>query len=147
MSDPIDDSCADRFPIVLAIRLAGDVLAVAVADAVFGQRIVSVGIGDIAGEGACVAGVPVDHEVLVRDRGQHCCAFFAGAGVAGHLVFEQQDDVALGAGFRGFLELGVDRRAVGFLVFEPPEIETADAVGLEGFGQLDALGRAERPAL
>ena len=48
-------------------------------------------------------------------------------------------NVALGAGFRRFLQLGIDRRAVGFLVFEPPEIEAADAVGLEGLRQLDAM--------
>ena len=44
----------------------------------------------------------------------------------------------LGAGAGGLAQLVVDGRAIGLLIFEAPEIEAADAVGLEGFAEIDA---------
>src|SRR5271170_229077 len=80
---PIDEALADRLPFVFAARLAGHALAVAMADAIFWQRIVAIRIWNVPRESPRIAGVPVDHEVLVRNRRQHGRAFFPGAGVAG----------------------------------------------------------------
>ena len=137
LADPIHDAAADWSPGVFLIGLANYIFAVAVADAIFREQCVAVGIGRAA-ESRGVAGIPVEHEIFVGDGIQHGGGFLAGGGVAGHFVFEQQDQIFLGATLRGLLELGVDGGAVGSGIVEAPEIEAADALGFESLGEGDA---------
>src|ERR1019366_2680468 len=55
-------------------------------------------------------------------------------------VFEDERDALSLRGLGGGAELVVDGCAVGCLVFETPEIEAADFVGLELFRERDACG-------
>src|ERR1700761_7963157 len=123
LTDPVNHTAAYRSPFVLATGQTLHVLAVAMTDAFFWQQVVAIRIWRVIGEGSGVAGIPVEHEVLVRDGLEHGCGFRAGCRIARHLVLEQQDDAALLAGFRGLAQLIVDGRAIWLLIVEPPEVE------------------------
>ena len=67
LADPVDDAGADGLPFEFAAGLTGDILCVAMADAVFGNEVVAGGKRCFGGEGSGVAGIPVEHEVSVGD--------------------------------------------------------------------------------
>ena len=90
-----------------------------------------------APDGCGISGIPVQHEVLVRNRLQHGSRLFARCGVAGHLVLEQEDEIVFGAALRGLLQFGIDRRPVRLLIIQPPVVETANSVRIERFGKRD----------
>ncbi len=131
LPDPIDDASTDRSPLEFAVGFADRVFAMAVADAMLRQQLIVVGIRRVAGECGGVAGIPVEHEIVLGNFGQQCGGLFAAARVAGHLVFEQQNQIVPGAGSRGLAQLIVDGGAIGLWIFEPPEIEAANAIGIE----------------
>src|SRR5207302_6565659 len=83
---PVDEPAAHGCPIVL-LAFFDDVFAVAVPDAVFGQKLVAVGIWDFAARGS-VAGIPIQHECRGLDRGENFCRLGSGCRVAGGLVFQ-----------------------------------------------------------
>ena len=64
--------------------------------------------------------------------------FPARCGVAFELIFEDQQELLFACFVGCFEELGVDGFAIGSLVVETPEVEAADAVGLELAGEGDA---------
>ena len=136
LPNPIHDAAAYRSPIVFVIGLAHHIFAVAVPDAVFGQQFIAGWIGR-ASQGRGIAGIPVQHEVLVWNRLQHGSRLFACCGVAGHLVFEQKDDVVFGAAFRSLLQFGIDGRTVRLLIIQPPIVETANPVRVERLAKRD----------
>ena len=138
LAHPVDHAAAHRRPFRLAIGFANRILAMAVADAMFGQQIVVVGVGRVIREGRGVARIPIEHEVGLGDGGQCFRCFLAAARVAGHFVFEQKDEIVLGASARCLAQFVVDGRAIGLGIVEPPEIETADAIGREGLAEIDA---------
>ena len=80
---------------------------------------------------AALPGIPVEHEVFVGDGFEDGGRLFSRGRVAGHFIFQQQDQVALGAGLSGGAQLVVDRGAIGRLILQPPEVEAADAIGFE----------------
>ena len=63
--------------------------------------------------------------------------FFPGGGVTCEFVFENEDDVLLSSLIGGFTQFVVDRSSVGNLIFQPPEIKDADAIGVKGLGQFE----------
>ena len=139
LARPVDDACADGRPFPFAIGLADNIFSVAVADAFFGQQVVAFGERVAGGEGGGVAWIPVEHEAGFGHGAEGVRGFSAGGRVAGHFIFEQQDEVVAGAFARGVAEFFVDGGAIGLHVIETPEIEAADAVGVESFGELDAV--------
>src|SRR5215813_2486803 len=83
LSNPIHDASSDGRPLVFSVRKALYVLAVAVTDTLFRQQVVAGWVGCVVRESGGVAGVPVQHEVLVRNCIQDADRFFSGSGVAG----------------------------------------------------------------
>ncbi len=57
LTHPIDDAPTNGSPLKLTTRLTHRIFAVAVADAVFGQKMIVVGIRRVAGECGGIAGV------------------------------------------------------------------------------------------
>src|ERR1700690_3217229 len=87
LPNPIHNTAANRSPVVLVVRLAHDILAVAVPDALLGQELIASRKGR-ASDGGGIAWVPVQHEIPVRNRLQQRSGFLAGCRVAVHLVLE-----------------------------------------------------------
>src|SRR5882672_5681056 len=67
LSHPINHATTDRSPAVFVVRLELYVLAMAMPDAVFRQHTIS-GRVWCACQGCSVSRIPVQHEVLVRNR-------------------------------------------------------------------------------
>src|SRR5215472_2868798 len=80
LASPIDDAPAHGSPIELR-ALFDDIFAVAVADPILGQQIISVRVGNLAA-GSGVARVPVEHERTLLQRAQDLHRFPGGSGVA-----------------------------------------------------------------
>ena len=153
LPNPIDNAATDRGPIVYVhlflfrciVRRAHYIFAMAVPNAVFGQQLIASWIGGLSDDGG-VARIPVQHQVLGWNRFQHGSRFFARGSVAGHFVFEQQNEIVFGAAFGSLLQFGIDCRPVRLLIIKPPVVETANPVGVESFGERDAA-RVVCPAL
>ena len=73
----------------------------------------------------------------LRDAGEGSGGFSSRGGVAGELVFEHEHDVLRGGVFGGLLQLVVDGGAVGLDIVDAPEVETADLIRFELFGEGD----------
>src|SRR5580658_3738762 len=99
LTNPVDDATAHWSPIIFVTVRGDDIFTVTVSYALFGQRFIAGWVGRAA-EGGGVAGIPVEHEVLVWNRLERGSRFFAGRCVARHFVFEQQHDVIFGAALR-----------------------------------------------
>jgi len=129
----INDAATHALPGISAVGRALYVFEVHVADAIFRQHGVAFGENFIA-EARRVAGIPVEKEILIGNRLEGACGLCCCGGVALVFIFEDEDDVLL-RGFVGeFAELFVHAFAVGFVVFETPEVEEADFVGAEVVG-------------
>src|SRR5580704_9007048 len=103
LAGPVDDASAHGGPVV-AVALLDRILAMAMTDAVFGQKIVAVGIGNFTGCGS-VAGIPVQHERRRLHGFENLGGLGAGGGVARGLVFQNEDDsflLRLGGGVAQF---------------------------------------------
>src|SRR5258708_8792102 len=138
LPNPIHDARTYRSPIVLAVRLAHHVLAVAMPNAVFGKQFIPGWIRR-ASQGCCVPWIPVQHEILVGNRLQQGSRLFPRRCVARHFVFEKKDNAVFGATFSSLLQLGIDCRAVRLGIIQTPEVETADAVCVEGLAEPDTV--------
>src|SRR4029077_12553195 len=99
LPNPIHNTAANRSPIVFVVRLVRYVFAVAVSNALFRQQLIAGWIGRTP-DGHRIARVPVQHEVLVWNPLQHSSRLFARGCVAGHLIFQEEDEVVFGAAFR-----------------------------------------------
>src|SRR6202163_5161493 len=119
LSNPTHDASAYRSPIVFVVGLAHHIFAVTVPNAVFGQQLITGWIWS-ASEGSGIPGIPVQHEVFVWNRLRPSSRLFSACGVAGHLVFEQEDEVIFGAAFRSLLQFGIDRRPVRLRIVQAP---------------------------
>src|SRR5579859_533364 len=97
---PINDSRSHGRPLVLFTRLPHDIFCMAMPDALKRQQAVPVGIRGAA-QRRGVSGVPVEHEVLVRNGFEDGGRLLTRGRVASHLIFQQQDQVALRAGLSG----------------------------------------------
>src|SRR5712692_942106 len=91
LSKVIDDPAAHLHPLVLPVRTSDDVFAVHVADAIFRQARVTVGIGYFTATGS-VAGVPVQFEIGRTNGRKRARRFGAGSRVAGSFILDQQRD-------------------------------------------------------
>ena len=111
---------------------------VAVSNAVFGDEVKAGWEGVEFAAGYGVAWVPVELEVRGLDGGEGLGGFAAGCGVAFIFVFEDEQEVVFACARGCFEELGVDGFAIGLRVIETPEVEAANAVGLELLGEFDA---------
>src|SRR5258708_21888721 len=144
LPNPIHDARTYRSPIVLVVRLAHHILAVAMPNAVFGKQFIPGWIRR-ASQRSCVPWIPVQHEVLVRNRLQQCSRLFPRRCVAGHFVFEEKDDVVFSAAFSSLLQLGIDCRAVRLGIIQTPVVEAANPVRAEGLAERDTV--LEQPVL
>ena len=138
LAHPIHHSIAHRSPLVLPIRLAFHILAVAMADAVLRQQIVSIGIRRVIRKSGCVAGVPVEHEMGRLHRIQNLGSFGPGGGIETGIIFQKQDNAFLARFGGGIQQLLVNGCAIRSLILQSPKIETAYAIGLECLGQFNA---------
>ena len=103
----------------------------------FGIARVAAGIRHLVAE-LRVAGIPGDLQRLVRNRRRAAAPASApGRGVARVLVFEHERQAALRRLGRRRAHDVVDRGAVRLLIVEPPEIEDADPIGVEGARELE----------
>ena len=66
------------------------------------------------------------------EAGKRGSRFFTRRGVARHLVFQDEDHLVLGRFFRGLLQLRVDRIAILCNVVQPPKVEAAHPICVEG---------------
>ena len=135
LSCPVNESSADRRPLDFAVRIFHGVLYMAVVDAVFGQQ--GPGCGEsvefAAHDG--VGGIPVENEVGRLNCIERAYGFATGGGVAFEFVFEDEQDAMLGGYFRGGSEFLVDGSAVGSDIVKAPEVEAANFIGIELFGE------------
>src|SRR5579859_633372 len=138
LSGPIDDPSAHGGPSGLAgIGNPGDVLAMAMADAILRQQMVAVRVRNLAATRG-VTGIPIKHEGWRRHGGKNLRCFSASSGVAREFIFENEDHPLLGGGVCRFRQFRVNRRTIGSLLFKAPEIKTAHTIGAERFRQRDA---------
>src|SRR5258708_33691478 len=138
LPNPIHDARTYRSPIVLAVRLAHHILAVAMPNAVFGTQLIPGRIRR-ASQRRCVPWIPVQHEILVWNRLQQGSRLFPRRCVARHFVFEKKDDVVFGAAFSSLLQLGIDCRAVRLGIIQTPVVEAANPVRAEGLAERDTV--------
>src|SRR5713226_5786987 len=131
LANVVYDAAPHCSPFGGAVRLANDVFAVHVADSIFRQKRVAIREWRFAASG-CVAGVPVQLEVRRSNCGERSRSLGAGGSVTRLFIFEQQRNAALASLRRGFDQFFIYCRAMGFLVFKPPEIEDAHPVRVEG---------------
>jgi len=139
LGGPIDKTFVDRRPDDLAGVILDGVFDVAVMDAVFGESVPAAGEGVEFAAHDGVAWIPVESEVAGGDAGEGLGGLAAGGGVAGELIFENQHDSLLAGSFGGLLQLVVNGAAEGLGVVEAPEVEAADFVSAEGFGEVDGV--------
>src|SRR6266700_5563104 len=91
LSDAVDHPTAHLQPFVLPVRTSDDVFAVHVADAIFREMRITVGVGYFTATG-CIAGIPVQFEVgRTNDRERARC-FGSGSCIAGSFILDQQRD-------------------------------------------------------
>src|ERR1019366_7474063 len=99
-------------------------------DAIFRQQLPAGGEGVELAVHDGIGGVPVEAEA--GDGGEQAHGLLRGGGVAVLLVLEYEGDALFAGGLHG--------GAVRLGIFEAPEIEAADLVGLKLFGEGDARG-------
>src|SRR5882762_583418 len=109
----------------------------AVANAILRQEIVSIRVRFLIMFGR-VPWVPIEQEVGTSNSSKNFGSFGRSRGIASRLIFENQNHILLGCFFSRVLQLFIHGRPIGRLVIEPPEIETANAIGLERLCQLNA---------
>src|ERR1700683_4616642 len=138
LTNPVDDAATDWSPVIFVTLFADDIFTVTMPNTLFGQRFIAGWIRRAAERGG-VAGIPVQHEVLVWNRLQRRRCLFAGRCVARHFVLEQKHEVIFGAALGRLPQLRVDRLAIGPMIIEAPIVETANSIGVEGLRQRDTV--------
>src|SRR6266478_724179 len=109
----------------------------AVANAILRQEIVSIRVGLLTP--LCrVSWIPVKHQIGSRDRAKNFGCFSGRRGIARRFIFENENHIFLRCFFCSVAQFFIHGRAIRSLILEAPEIEKADAVGIESLGQLDA---------
>src|SRR5215472_16050321 len=86
LSGPVDDAFAHRRPLEAVVGLR-HIFYMTMANAIFGQLIVSVGIRNFALLGG-VTRIPIQHEVPRTHAGKRLNCFRSSGGVAGEFVFQ-----------------------------------------------------------
>ena len=130
---PVDDASAHRCPIVV-LTFFHRVFAVTVADAVFGQMTVAIGIWNFAAL-SCVAWVPHQHEVRRIHSSQHIRGFGRCSGVASVFVLEEQSNAILPCLLSSAPQHFIHRISIRCRIIKPPEIETSHELRTQRFCQ------------
>src|ERR1700722_20043776 len=129
LSEPIHNAAAHRRPVVADALLYG-VLAMAMADSFFRQKIVAVGERLFAAGGR-VAGIPVQHKVRRLDGAEHLRRLRPRGRVQRGIVFQEQRNSFFPCPGSRVQQLLVDRGAVGCGIVESTEVEAAQAFRAE----------------
>src|SRR5260370_41465038 len=108
-----------------------------VTNAIFWQEIVSIRIRLLILLRR-VSRVPIEQQIRRGNRGKHLGCFRRSCGITSGLIFEDQNHILLRRFLGGVPQLFVHSRSIRPLIIQPPEIETADAIGLERLSQLNA---------
>ena len=132
---PVNEAGADGRPFNFAVGAFDCVLYVAMMDAILGQCFPCRGEGIEFAAHDGVGWIPVEGQVRRLDGIKRARCFAAGGSVALELVFEDQQDALFAGGLCGGAELVVNGGAVRSHIVEAPEVEAADFVGAELFGQ------------
>src|SRR5580704_1752831 len=130
LSGPIDHSATHRRPVIFLALLDG-VFAVAMPDALFGQKIVTVGIRNLAAGGR-IPRIPIQHEIRSLYSIQDLGSFGPSRCIARHLVFENKNNALLVSLAGSISQLVVDGCPIGRPILESPEVEAPHAISPEG---------------
>src|SRR6266481_7420738 len=107
-----------------------------VTNAIFWQEIVSIRIRLLILLRR-VSRVPIEQQIRRSNRSKHLGCFRRSCGITSGLILENQNHILLRRFFGGVPQLFVHSRSISPLIIQSPEIETADAIGLERLSQLD----------
>src|SRR6267154_6134804 len=132
---PIDDASSHGRPIVSFVLLYR-ILRVAVTNAVFGQKIIAVGIRRLtAGRG--ISRIPVEHEMGRLYGTQNLGSFGPRGGIETGIIFQKQDNTLLARFVGGLQQPFIYGSTIWNLILQPPEVEAAHAISAEGFRHCD----------
>src|ERR1700733_1264927 len=107
-------------------------------DTILGQAFPATGKGVHLATHNSISRVPIERKVWRLNGSQNFGGFTASRGVAGELIFDDEEKPLLTYDLCCNAKFFVDGRAVGSYVIEPPEVETANLVRLELLRQRDA---------
>src|SRR5260370_42466252 len=131
---PIADAPSHSRPIVSFVLLYR-ILRVAVTNAVFGQKIIAVGIRRLT-VGRGISRIPVEHEIGRLHGMQNLGSFGPRGGIETGIIFQKQDNTLLSRFVGGLQQLVIYGSTICNLFLHPPEVPAAPAIGGAHFAHL-----------